>query len=98
MERLGEVEIEPSVGCVGESYDHTMVETIFGLFTTEVTRPNWPRRSQAEVELATLDWVDWFSKRRLLEPIGGVPPAESEAMYYGGLHQTSPGFPGVSAV
>ena len=81
-ERLAEAGIEPSVGSVGDSYDNAMAETIFGLFKSEVIWPNGPWRSLEEVEFATLEWVDWFNNRRVLEPIGDVPPAEFEAMYY----------------
>ena len=84
-ERLAEAGIEPSVGSVGDSYDNAMAETIFGLFKSEVIWPNGPWRSLEEVEFATLEWIDWFNNRRVLEPIGDVPPAEFEAMYYEGL-------------
>tara|TARA_B110000211_G_scaffold179457_1_gene202972 strand:+ start:154 stop:432 length:279 start_codon:yes stop_codon:yes gene_type:complete len=79
---LAEAGIEPSVGSVGDSYDNAMAETIFGLFKSEVIWPNGPWRSLEEVEFATLEWVAWFNNRRVLEPIGDVPPAEFEAMYY----------------
>jgi transposase InsO family protein len=81
-ERLGAAGIEPSVGSVGDSYDNALAETIFGLFKTEVIWPNGPWKNLEEVEFATLEWVDWFNHRRLLEPIGDLPPAEFEAMYY----------------
>jgi len=81
-ERLGEAGIEPSVGSVGDSYDNALAETINGLFKAEVIWRNGPWRSFEEVEFATLEWVDWFNHRRLLEPLGNVPPAEFEAMYY----------------
>ena len=81
-ERLAEVGVEPSVGSVGDSYDNALAETIFGLFKTEVIRRNGPWRNIEEVEFATLEWVDWFNNRRLLEPIGDIPPVEFEAMYY----------------
>ncbi len=81
-ERLAEAGVEPSVGSVGDSYDNALAETIFGLFKTEVIHPNGPWRSLEEVEFATLEWVDWFNHQRLLEPIGDIPPAEFEAMYY----------------
>ena len=81
-ERLAKAGIEPSVGSVGDSYDNALAETIFGLFKAEVIWPNGPWRSLEEVEFATLEWVDWFNNRRLLEPIGDIPPAEFEAMYY----------------
>ncbi len=81
-ERLAEEGIEPSVGPVGDSYDNALAETVIGLFKTEVIRPPGPWRSLEAVEFATLEWVDWFNHRRLLEPIGHVPPAEAEATYY----------------
>jgi transposase InsO family protein len=81
-ERLAEAGIEPSVGSVGDSYDNALAETIIGLYKTEVIRRNGPWRNIEEVEFATLEWVDWFNHRRLLEPIGNIPPAEFEAVYY----------------
>jgi transposase InsO family protein len=81
-ERLAEEGIEPSVGSVGDSYDDALAETVIGLFKTEVIRLRGPWRSLEAVEFATLEWVDWFNDRRLLEPIGYVPPAEAEAAYY----------------
>ncbi len=81
-ERLAEVGIEPSVGSVGDSYDNALAETVIGLFKTEVIRRQGPWRNIETVEFATLDWVEWFNKRRLLEPIGNVPPAELEEAYY----------------
>ncbi len=81
-ERLAEAGIEPSVGSVGDSYDNALAETINGLYKTEVIRRNGPWRNLEEVEFATLEWVDWFNNRRLLEPIGNIPPVELEALYY----------------
>ena len=81
-ERLAEAGIEPSVGSVGDSYDNALAETVSGLFKTEVIRPRGPWRSLEAVEFATLEWVDWFNNRRLLAPIGYIPPAEAEAAYY----------------
>ncbi len=81
-ERLAEASIEPSVGSVGDSYDNALAETINGLFKTEVIHRRGPWRTFEAVEFATLEWVDWFNNRRLLEPIGNVPPAEAEARYY----------------
>ena len=80
-QRLAEAGIEPSVGSVGDSYDNALAETVIGLFKTEVIRRRGPWRSLEAVEFATLEWVDWFNHRRLLEPIGHVPPAEAEAQY-----------------
>ncbi len=81
-ERLAEAGIEPSVGSVGDSYDNEEAESINGLYKTEVIRRRGPWRSLEAVEFATLEWVDWFNHRRLLEPIGNIPPAEAEARYY----------------
>jgi transposase InsO family protein len=81
-ERLTEAGLEPSVGSVGDSYDNALAETIIGLYKTEVIRQRGPWRGIEPVELATLEWVDWFNHRRLLEPIGNVPPAEKEDEYY----------------
>ena len=82
-DRLADAGIEPSVGSRGDSYDNALAESVIGLFKTEVirrqgtvaacSRPSNSRRST---------WVDWFNHRRLLEPIGYVPPAEYEARYY----------------
>jgi transposase InsO family protein len=81
-ERLAEAGIEPSVGSVGDSYDNALAETIIGLYKTEVIRQQGPWRGIDAVELATLEWVDWFNHRRLFEPNGNVPPAEKEDEYY----------------
>ncbi|GEP01946.1 transposase [Methylobacterium haplocladii] len=81
-ERLAEAGVEPSVGSVGDSYDNALAETINGLFKAEVIHRCGPWRSFEAVEFATLEWVDWFNTRRLLEPIGNIPPAEAEACYF----------------
>ena len=81
-ERLADAGIEPSVGSRGDAYDNALAESVIGLFKTEVIRRRGPWRSLEAVEFATLEWVDWFNHRRLLEPIGYVPPAEYEARYY----------------
>ena len=78
----------PSVGSRGDSYDNALAESVIGLFKTEVIQRKGPWRHLEAVEFATLTWVDWFNTRRLLEPIGYVPPAEYEAQY---LAQASPG-------
>jgi transposase InsO family protein len=87
-ERLSEAGIEPSVGSKGDSYDNALAETINGLFKTEIIWPNGPWRNLEEVEFATLEWVDWFNNKRLLGPIGDIPPVEFEQMYY--ARQESP--------
>ncbi len=84
-ERLAEAGIEPSVGSVGDSYDNALAETINGLYRAEVIHRRGPWRNLEAVEFATLEWVDWFNNRRLLEPIGNIPPAEAEAIYYAAL-------------
>jgi transposase InsO family protein len=86
-ERLLEAGIEPSVGSVGDSYDNTLAETINGLYKTEVIHRRAPWRSFEAVEFATLEWVDWFNNRRLLAPIGHIPPAEAEERYHASLAQ-----------
>jgi len=88
-ERLAEAGIEPSVGSVGDSYDNALAETINGLYKAEVIHRRGPWKSFEAVELATLEWVDWFNNRRLLEPIGNIPPAEAEARYYATLDDTA---------
>ncbi|MDT0577185.1 MAG: IS3 family transposase [Caenibius sp.] len=87
-ERLAEAGIEPSVGSVGDSYDNALAETINGLYKAEVIHRRGPWRSFEAVEYATLEWVDWFNNRRLLAPIGNIPPAEAEERYYAMLDDT----------
>jgi hypothetical protein len=81
-ERLTDAGIEPSVGSRGDSYDNALAESVIGLFKTEVIHRKGPWRHLEAVEFATLTWVDWFNTRRLLEPVGYIPPAEYEAQYY----------------
>jgi putative transposase len=82
-ERLAESGIEPSVGSTGDSYDNALAESINGLFKAEVIHRRGPWRNVEAVKFATLEWVDWFNNRRLLEPIGDIPPIEFEQAYYG---------------
>ena len=86
-ERLAEAGIEPSVSSVGDSYDNALAETINGLYKAEVIHRRGPWRSFEAVEFATLEWVDWFNHRRLMRPIGDIPPAEAEERYYAMLDQ-----------
>jgi transposase InsO family protein len=86
-ERLTEAGLVLSVGSVGDSYDNALAETINGLYKAEVIHRRGPWRSLEAVEYATLEWIDWFNNRRLLEPIGHVPPAEAEAAYYAALEE-----------
>ena len=81
-ERLDEAGIEPSVGSRDDSYDNALAESVIGLYKTEVIRRRDPWRHAEAVEFATLEWVDWFNQRRLLTPIGHMPPAEFEQQYY----------------
>ena len=85
-ERLAEAGVEPSVGSVGDSYDNALAETVNGLYKAEVIHRRGPWRSCEAVEFATLEWVDWFNNRRLLEPIGNIPPAEAEERYFAMLN------------
>ena len=88
-ERLAEAGLEPSVGSVGDSYDNALAETINGLYKAEVIWRKGPWKSMDAVEYATLEWVDWFNHRRLLEPIGNIPPAEAEANYFAALKENA---------
>lgn len=81
-DRLAEAGVEGSVGTVGDSYDNALAETVIGLFKAEVIHRCGPWRNVSEVELAVLEWVDWWNNRRLLEQLGDVPPAEFESSYH----------------
>ena len=81
-DRLTEAGIEPSVGSVGDSYDNALAESVIGLYKTELIRQKGPWRNLDQVNYATLKYVDWFNHRRLLEPIGDIPPTEKETNYY----------------
>jgi putative transposase len=81
-ERLAAAGVEPSVGSVGDSYDNALAESVIGLYKTEVIGPQGPWRHAEQVEFATLTWIDWFNNRRLLAPLGHIPPVEYEAAYY----------------
>lgn len=81
-ERLVEAGIEPSVGSRGDSYDNALAETINGLYKAELIHKREPWKNRESVELATLNWVFWFNRQRLLGSIGYIPPEEAEAQYY----------------
>ena len=87
-DRLAEAKIKPSVGSVGDSHDNALAETINGLFKAEAIHRRGPWRSFEAVEFATLEWVDWFNNRRLLGPVGTLPPAEAKASHYTALADT----------
>ena len=82
-ERLADAGVVPSVGSRGDSYDNALAETVIGLYKTELIHNRGPWKNLDEVEFSTLEWVDWFNHRRLLKPIGDIPPAELEASYHG---------------
>ena len=86
-QRLTEARIEPSVGSVGDSYDNALAESVIGLYKTELIKEKGPWRNLDHLEYATLEYVDWFNHRRILQPIGDIPPTEREANYY---HENSP--------
>ena len=88
-ERLSAAGVEPSTGKTGDAYDNAMAESINGLFKTEVIRNLGPWKGVDDVEFATLDWVDWFNNRRLLEPIGNIPPSEFEMLYFHQLNESA---------
>ena len=87
-DRLAEAGIVPSVGSAGDSYDNALAESIIGLYKAEEIRRRGPWKGVEEVEFATLEWVAWYNTRRLLEPLGYVPPDEFEQAYY--RHQPAP--------
>lgn len=90
-DRLADAGIESSVGSVGDSYDNALAETINGLYKAEVIRnPKLgPWKTIDDVEYATLEWVEWFNNRRLLEPIGNIPPVEYEKQYYDKIEESA---------
>jgi transposase InsO family protein len=88
-QRMAEAGIRNSVGTTGDSYDNALAESIIGLFKTEIIRKRGPWKSIDPVELATLDWVDWYNNRRLLGPIGDIPPVELEQAYYEKLQESA---------
>ncbi len=81
-ERLVEAGIDASVGTTGDSYDNALAETINGLYKTELIKTRGPWRTVDQVEVATLEWVDWFNHRRLYGHCDDLPPVEYEALHY----------------
>ncbi|MGB6455003.1 MAG: IS3 family transposase, partial [Streptosporangiaceae bacterium] len=86
-ERLAAAGVSVSVGTVGDAYDNALAESVIGLFKTELIKPRGPWKNAGQVEVATLNYIDWFNHRRLYEVCGDIPPAELEAAYYS--HNTS---------
>ncbi len=77
--------VEPSVGSVADSYDNALAKALNGLYRAEVIHRRGPWRSFEAVEFATIERVDWFTNRRLLAPLGSIPPAEAEVAHYAKL-------------
>lgn len=81
-ERLVAAQIVPSVGSVGDVYDNALAECVIGLFKTEVINQGGPWKSMREIGWETLNFVDWYNNRHLLQPIGYITPAEAEEAFY----------------
>ena len=81
-ERLTAADVSASVGTVGDAYDNALAESVIGLFKTELIKPRGPWRTAEQVEIAALEYIDWFNHRRLYQTCGDIPPAELEAAYY----------------
>ena len=81
-QRLLDAGVDASVGTVGDALDNALAESIIGLYKTELIKPQGPWRTVDQVEIATLEYIDWFNNRRLYEYCGDIPPAELEAAYY----------------
>lgn len=81
-ERLVDAGIDASVGATGSSYDNALAETINGLYKTELIHPGKPWKALEEVEIATLDWVDWFNHRRIAQHCDDLTPVEFEQAHY----------------
>ena len=81
-ERLAAAGVSSSVGTVGDAYGNALAKSVIGLFQTELIKPRGPWHTAEQVELATLEYVDWFNHRRLYEACGDIPPAELENAYY----------------
>ena len=81
-DRLIAAGVDPSVGSVGDAYDNALAESVIGLFKTELVKPAGPWRTAEQLEIATLEYVDWFNHRRLYEACGDIPPAQLEEAFY----------------
>lgn len=89
-ERLATAGALPSIGSVGDSYDNALAESVIGLFKTELIRKQGPWRTLDDLEIATLEWVDWYNNRRLHSAIGDIPPAEAETNHCATRQPLSP--------
>ena len=81
-DRLATAGLNASVGTVGDSYDNTMAEALNGTFKAELVTLHGPWRTRRELEIAIVEWIDWYNHRRLHSEIGNVPPAEHETLWY----------------
>ncbi len=90
-ERLAEAGGIQSVGSRGDGFDNALAESVIGLYKTELIRTKGPWHGLEDVEFGTFEWVDWWNNRRLLTPIGMIPPAEAEAAFYSQLRSPRPG-------
>ena len=86
-DRLAEAGATSSVGTRGDSFDNALAESTIGLFKTELIARHGPWRSVEQVELAVLEWIDWYNARRLHGALGDIPPVEFEQAFYDGLGQ-----------
>jgi putative transposase len=90
-QRLVEAGIVPSVGSRGDSCDNALAESVHALYKTELIGPRGPWRGRGDVEIATLEWIDWYNHRRLHGALGDIPPAEYEANFHNGGRQLTAG-------
>jgi putative transposase len=81
-ERLATAGVDPSVGSVGDAYDNALAETTIGLYKTELIKPRGPWKTADQVEVATLEWIDWYNHHRLHQACGDIPPAELETAHH----------------
>ena len=81
-ERLAEIDAQPSIGSIGDSYDNALAESMNGLYKTELIRPRGPWRNAEHLEIETLAYIEWFNHRRLHGELDHVPPAEHETVHY----------------
>jgi Integrase core domain len=81
-ERLATIGVSPSIGTVGDAYDNALVESVIGLYKSELINPQRPWKTLEEAEIATLHYIGWFNNNRLYEENGDIPPVELEQAYY----------------
>ena len=84
-ERLAQAGVEASVGTVGDSYDNAAAEALNKLYKKELIWQRGPWSGRDAVELATLEWVDWYNNSRLHGHCDDIPPTEFETDYYADL-------------